>query len=196
MPFMPDLFEPSDTLHSDQAIGPVVLILASGRGERFRASGGQTHKLQARLGHRSVLEHCLEAVRASGLRWHLEDRGHPGMGDSISAAVRATASASGWLILPADLPLVRPESVVKVAAALSGAPVVAPFYEGEKGHPVGFSAQCGDLLKALTGDAGAASVVRHWQALGGVKRLNLDDPGIVTDIDTVDDLARAARRLG
>ena len=61
---------------------PTVLVLASGRGERFRASGGTVHKLQAELQGKPVLQHTLDAVRASGLPWHLEDRGHPGMGDS------------------------------------------------------------------------------------------------------------------
>ena len=36
---------------------PTVLVLASGRGERFAASGGQVHKLQARLGDKTVLQH-------------------------------------------------------------------------------------------------------------------------------------------
>ena len=44
---------------------PVVLVLASGRGERFRASGGTVHKLQALLGERPVLAHTLAAVQAN-----------------------------------------------------------------------------------------------------------------------------------
>ena len=64
---------------------PTVLVLASGRGERFAASGGMVHKLRAALGDKTVLEHTLADVRASGLPWHLEDAGHPGMGDSIAA---------------------------------------------------------------------------------------------------------------
>ncbi|MDB5732286.1 MAG: hypothetical protein JWQ03_2181, partial [Variovorax sp.] len=94
---------------------PVVLVLASGRGERFRASGGTLHKLQAPLAGRAVLERTLDAVRASGLPWHLEDAGHPGMGDSIAAAVRATAEAGGWLVLPGDLPLVRSATLRQLA---------------------------------------------------------------------------------
>ena len=35
---------------------PVVLVLASGRGERFAASGGMVHKLRAALGDKTVLE--------------------------------------------------------------------------------------------------------------------------------------------
>lgn len=42
---------------------PVVLILASGRGDCFIAPGGTTHKLHARLGSKTVLQHTLDAVQ-------------------------------------------------------------------------------------------------------------------------------------
>lgn len=174
---------------------PVVLVLASGRGERFIASGGVGSKLQARLGGRPVLEHTLDAVRASGLQWHLEDAGHDGMGDSIAAAVRATQDASGWLVLPGDLPLVRPQSLQAIAAALADHAVAVPHYKGQRGHPVGFAASCRDALLRLTGAPGAAAVVRA-QPAEAVIHLELDDPGIVTDIDTLADLAAAQRLLG
>ncbi len=67
---------------------PCVLVLAAGRGERFLASGGSTHKLQAMLGPQTVLQTTLAAVQASGLPWHVEYGPHPGMGDSIAAAVK------------------------------------------------------------------------------------------------------------
>jgi len=169
---------------------PVVLILASGRGERFRASGGTTHKLQALLGDRTVLAHTLAAVRDSGLPWHLEAAGHPGMGDSIAAAVRATAQAPGWLILPADLPLVSAATLRRVARALQQHVVVQPAFAGQRGHPVGFASACGPALRALDGPLGAASVLRAHP----VFTLDVDDIGCVTDIDTVADL-EAARRL-
>lgn len=173
---------------------PVVLILASGRGDRYIASGGTTHKLHARLGSKTVLQHTLDAVRSSGLPWHIEDAGHPGMGDSIAAAVRAaqksSPQASGWLVLPGDLPLIQSSTLLAVAHALSGADVVVPYYRGLRGHPVGFSACCGVELRALKGDLGASTVVRTHQHL----ELHIDDVGSVTDIDTVNDL-RAAECL-
>ena len=172
--------------------GPAVVVLASGRGERFRASGGTGSKLQALLAGRTVLEHTLEAVRASGLRWHLEDAGHEGMGDSIAAGVRATTDAGGWLILPGDLPLVRADSLVKVAMAVTaGYGVVLPTHKRQQGHPVGFGPQCRDALLALTGAQGAAPVAKEQKAAGRALEMELDDPGIVTDIDTLADLARA-----
>ena len=169
---------------------PLVLVLASGRGDRFLASGGGTHKLQARLGDKTVLQHTLDAVRESGLAWHLEQAPHPGMGDSIAAAARATPDAGGWLVLPADLPLVRGDTLRAVAGALEQHPVVVPLVRGQRGHPVGFSAACGPALRALAGAQGAACVVRAHPRF----ELPLDDVGCITDIDTLADLL-AARRL-
>ncbi|MES2635470.1 MAG: nucleotidyltransferase family protein [Pseudomonadota bacterium] len=174
---------------------PTVIILASGRGERFIASGGTTSKLKALLAGKPVLEHTLDAVRASGLPWHLEDAGHAGMGDSIAAAVRATPDANGWLILPGDLPLVQPSSLHAVAAALEGDAVVLPQYRSERGHPVGFPAACRTALLQLTGANGAAPVVRAHASVRAPVVLELDDAGIVTDIDTLVDLARAEHML-
>jgi molybdenum cofactor cytidylyltransferase len=174
---------------------PVVLVLASGRGERFVASGGSGSKLRALLGGKPVLERTLDAVRASGLPWHLEDGGHAGMGDSIAAAVGATQDAGGWLVLPGDLPLVRPETLQAVAAALAAHAVVLPRYRGQRGHPVGFAFSCREALLALHGPQGAALVVRAQATVNPVAQLELDDPGIVMDIDTAQDLAEAERLL-
>ena len=175
---------------------PTVLLLASGRGERFRASGGRVHKLQAMLGSQTVLEHSLAAVRASGLPWHLEQAEHPGMGDSIAAAVRATSGANGWLILPADLPLIQSSTLQRVSQALQqlagqSVAVVMPVLQkigGARAHPVGFAATCRSSLLALSGDQGAARLMKSLGAL----ELVVDDIGSVRDIDTVEDLAWAA----
>ncbi|MCZ8253137.1 MAG: nucleotidyltransferase family protein [Hylemonella sp.] len=172
-------------------MNPTVLVLASGRGERFLAAGGGTHKLQALLDGKTVLQHTLDAVRASGLPWHLEEAPHPGMGDSIAAAVRATPHAEGWLILPADLPLVLPETLRRIAAAPDEQTVVRPIYQGRQGHPVRFARTCAEALMALGGKSGAAAVVRRHR----LWTLAVDDPGCVTDIDTPEDLVRARQIL-
>jgi molybdenum cofactor cytidylyltransferase len=170
---------------------PVVLVLASGRGERFLASGGTGHKLQADLGGKAVLARTLDAVRSSGLRWHLEDAGHPGMGDTIAAAVRATRDAPGWMVLPADLPLIQSETLLAIARASMDAAVLVPTYAGQRGHPVRFAAECGGALANLKGNRGAALVVRAQAAM----EMIVNDPGCVQDIDTLADLQRARASL-
>ncbi len=170
---------------------PVVIVLAAGRGERFAASGGATHKLDALLHGKRVLDHVLDAVRESGLPHHVvtADPSRPGMGDSIAAGVRATAAAAGWLVLPGDLPLITAATLQQVARALARHDVVAPVHGGQRGHPVGFGAACGKDLMALSGPQGAATVARGH----AVFELPVDDVGVVTDVDTLQDLEHAAR---
>ena len=60
-----------------------------------------------------------------------------------------------------------------------------------RGHPVGFGHEHGIALQSLRGAEGAAAIVRASKPMV----LNLDDEGIVTDIDTLADLALAERLL-
>lgn len=180
---------------------PTVIVLAAGHGRRFVCSGGAAHKLDALLGGVPVLEHVLRSVAASGLPCHVVRPADgptaetDGMGDSIARGVAATADAGGWLILPGDLPLVRPQSLLAVAQGLAGHPVVLPIWNGRQGHPVGFGKACRAALMALGGDVGAAAIVRAHRQSGTVLALPLGDPGIAMDIDTLDDLAQAEALL-
>lgn len=153
------------------------------------------HKLQALLCGKKVLDWTLDAVRASGLPFYVEDAGHPGMGDSIAAAVRATLRATppaqGWLILPADLPLIQPATLLAVAQALQTAHQIIPMFNSQRGHPVGFSAQYALELSNLKGNRGATQVKPAQTAI----KLIVSDVGCVADIDTLQDLANAQQLL-
>lgn len=172
---------------------PTVLVLASGKGRRYREAGGTTHKLDALLAGKPVLEHTLDAVRASGLAWHLERQPlHGGMGDALAAAVAATWESEGWLVLPADMPLVLPATLRAVALALqAGASAAQPVVGGRPGHPVGFAAHQRESLRALAGDEGARLVLARLRETGQVVALPCDDAGALEDIDTPTDLRRA-----
>ena len=178
-------------------IPPTVLILAAGRSERFRAASGGVDKLEADLGGRRVRDWVLAAVKSSGLPWHVVERSHtahlnlPGMGDSIACGVAATAQAQGWLVLPADLPLVQARTLLQVTRELSKHKVVVPTWHGERGHPVGFAAVCRADLLALSGDSGARAVVQRH----GAHLLPVDDAGCVCDVDTPEALEAARQQM-
>jgi molybdenum cofactor cytidylyltransferase len=175
---------------------PVVIVLAAGRGERFAASGGAVHKLQALLAGKRVMDHVLDAVKASGLPYHVvcADPARPGMGDSIAAGVRATPGANGWLILPADLPLVTGDTLKAIAFAPPRA-VTVPVVQGQRGHPVRFGLECASELLNLQGNQGAAQLIRARAATDSVAYMELGDVGCITDIDTLDDLQHAEQLL-
>ncbi len=171
---------------------PTVIILASGRGERFLASGGQGNKLTAVLGDKTVLQWTMDAVRATGLPWYLQDAGHAGMGDSIAAAVGATPASQGWLILPADLPMILPKTIQAVADALmQGAQVAYPVCAGQRGHPVGFAAAARVDLLDLKGKCGAAGILSARSAI----KIIVNDAGSVCDVDTLDQLQAMQQAL-
>jgi molybdenum cofactor cytidylyltransferase len=110
-----------------------------------------------------------------------------GMGVSLAAGVRAAADANGWVVALADMPYVRPETIRVIAKALSeGATIAAPAYRGERGHPVGFARRFLDDLTELRGDAGAREILKahpDWVTL-----YEVDDPGVLRDIDEPSDL--------
>ena len=113
------------------------------------------------------------------------------MGDSIAAGVSQHASATGWLVLPADMPLVKPASLRAVADALDQQPIAFAQHRGRRGHPVGFAAELFFELVMLKGDEGARRLLARYPTAA----VELDDPGVLFDIDTVDDLAAAQRRI-
>ena len=171
---------------------PVEIVLAAGRGERFAASGGAVHKLQALLAGKPVIDHVLDAVKASGLPYHVvsADPARLGMGDSIAAGVRATPGANGWLILPADLPLITSDTLRRIAFA-SPCAVTVPVFNGQRGHPVRFGHECVQELFNLQGNQGAFQMIRARAATDSVAFMAVDDVGCITDVDTLDDLQRA-----
>jgi len=191
---------------------PAVVVLAAGAGSRYR---GTRHKLSEPLGGDSVLVRTLRnaiasemsvvlvisqalAAEAQGLvppedMVVVDTRHHTrwGMGDSIAAGVSIHASATGWLVLPADMPLVRPGSLRAVADALDQQPIAFAQHRGRRGHPVGFGAELFSELVMLKGDEGARRLLARYPTAA----VELDDPGVLFDIDTVDDLALAQRRI-
>ena len=187
-----------------------VIVLAAGKGSRFE---GNDHKLSQRLGTATVLGTTLRNAIASGLEVVVvttepfadlarrsvaardvvvlpqigrDDAAPLGMGYSIAAGVGACADAAGWLILPGDMPLVQPSTLQAVARQLEDHPVAYAQHKGRRGHPVGFATELYSELVRLTGDEGARRLVARYPAFG----LEIDDPGVLVDVDTLADLER------
>lgn len=132
-----------------------------------------------------------ELLLAAGLQVFICGELEREMADSLAAAVRyASAFAEadeGLVIALADMPFIRPATILAVANALtSGASIVVPTYQSQRGHPVGFAAKFRDELERLRGDEGARSILKRYAS--EVYKLACDDPGILADIDTLSDL--------
>jgi len=98
------------------------------------------------------------------------------------AALEGTVEAVAFL--PVDHPRVLPETVAQLREALLGsdAPLAVPVHEGKRGHPALFRRT---LFAELTDPAleGGARTVVHAH-LDAALLVEVDDPGVVTNIDT------------
>lgn len=187
----------------------VAVLLAAGAGTRF-GGGKLVHPLEDGV---PIAAHAARNLVAAGLDviavvrpgdfpledvlaqegcevTHSPDSVH-GMGHTLAHGVSQMREAGGWIVALADMPRLSPQTIQAVAEALAGgALIVAPFYQGQRGHPVGFGSRLRDELTQLRGDEGARAVVQRHAA--DVRRLDVDDPGVLVDIDRRSDLDRIA----
>jgi molybdenum cofactor cytidylyltransferase len=103
-----------------------------------------------------------------------------GMTTSLQCGLRALPpAAAGILFTLVDHPAIAPNTV---DALLSGvAPVRVPRYQGRRGHPIYFSRAIVPEFLALPDTGAARDVVRAHA--NETEFLDLDDPGIIADID-------------
>jgi molybdenum cofactor cytidylyltransferase len=109
-----------------------------------------------------------------------------GMGYSIAAAVAHIADCSAVVIALADMPLVSPATFTALAKAARPDRIVVPFFEDQRGNPVVIGSDFFAKLAELKGDRGARQLMQQHPEL--VVRLDVDDPGVLRDIDTPEEL--------
>lgn len=189
----------------------VGILLAAGAGARF---GGA--KLLAPLHGRPLVLHALDALRPAvteiiavvrpgdedlaavlaqaGARVAVCDDACQGMGHSLACGARQVPGGCDVLVALGDMPAVRSATIGRVRAALAdGASIAVPCHDGQRGHPVGFSSRLVPDLQSLTGDHGARRVLLENAA--SVQEIEVDDPGVLLDVDTRGALRRALQAV-
>ncbi len=116
------------------------------------------------------------------------DGSSDGMGASLAFAARHVPNWRAALVCLADMPNIQTDSYSQILTASSRDKIVLPTYEGKRGHPVAFGADFFDELRALHGDQGARDLLTKHS--GQITTLQLNDSGILFDIDTPTDLQR------
>ncbi|QDH67175.1 NTP transferase domain-containing protein [Pseudomonas azotoformans] len=181
------------------------IVLAAGRGSRFRAEAGadQDKLLADCVGRDGVMRPVIEQVLVNlpdslVARWLVTtpDRTEvirlaqaygcqvlllqsAGMGESIAAAVAASASADGWLVVLGDMPFIQSSSIERVIDVLEEDGISVPVHAGDYGHPVAFGRAFGPDLMALTGDRGGKPLF----ARARVREVQVEDAGVLWDVD-------------
>lgn len=188
----------------------VAIILAAGRSERIGRTKallpcGDTHFLGTILDTlaasrvddvRVVIGRDADEIRkAAGVpqaKLLVNPDPDSGMLSSVQCGIRSLPRGTrGFLIWPVDHPLVKAETIDRLVEGLfRGSPsIVLPLHQDRRGHPVLFSAELAMELMEAPASEGARSVV-HAHDDDRVE-LPVDDPGVITDIDTPEAYAAA-----
>jgi molybdenum cofactor cytidylyltransferase len=188
------------------------VVLAAGRSARM----GMTKQL-LRVGGQTMLERTLENVRASrvdevalvlgasadeirraipaslleGVRVVVNEDYASGMASSLRVGLSAVSpDADAALIALGDQPLVRPETMNEIVERYRGsdAEIVVPHYQGSRGNPVLLGRSVFAEAMALEGDVGCRAIFA--QHTDGMLRVDVNDPGILADVDNREDYER------
>lgn len=188
------------------------IVLAAGKGERM----GRPKALVDFEG-KSFLEHALASLKSAGadpiavvLDPASEDfaaakklatdagavvvenpKPERGMLSSVKHGLTALSGATHAALLPVDVPGIKASTLEALFLHARQAPdrMIVPVFEGRRGHPGVFPAsKFGDLMGAPESE-GARAVLHQFPQL--VIEAKIDDPAVVRDLDTPDDLPKA-----
>ncbi len=188
----------------------VALIMAAGRARRFgsdkrlaRLSSGETLLAATLAGTRYAFtarflvigrhdEPGRRLAAAAGVDSLVAPHAGRGLGfsiaDGVAELLRRDLDAEALAVVLGDMPRVAAATYADLVDAAHPERIVRPGYRRQPGHPVLFGRDFWPALSRLAHPAGARElIVANRQAL---HPLELDDPGILLDVDRPGDLAR------
>ena len=185
------------------------IILAAGSSRRF----GQDKRMHRLPGGRRLLEETIrqamlnvqrllvvlraeddignqvsELVNEPSLRFYRAPDSSGGMGSSLANAIGQIDDWQAVLILLGDMPYIRQTTFASILAAYrpGSRAIIVPVTNDIQGHPVLFDRCYFPDLADLHGDHGARQILAAHSEQ--VIHIEVDDPGILTDIDLPEDI--------
>lgn len=184
----------------------VAIVPAAGKGERF---GGA--KLLADVRGEPLLNHTIRCLLDGGVGRvvvvvppvsammvplladaRVKTAVNPDPDRGMFSSIQAGASGAVGdllLILPGDMPFVRPATVTALLeAAQETGLAVSPRHQGRRGHPLALPGR----LRAAILAAKATMTLSDVLAADGIARIEIDvdDPGILKDVDEPGDIGQ------
>lgn len=141
----------------------------------------------------SSAEEIMKEVFLGGVRVVHNSVYNRGLSSSIKLGLSQVAiETRAALMLLSDQPLVLPSTLTRLIEEYrrSGPQAAIPMYQGHPGNPVLLDRSLFDKARQLKGDEGFRSILRDLQ---NVSRIEVDDPGILLDVDTPEDLESCQR---
>ena len=191
---------------------PAGIVLAAGRSSRMGRA-----KATVEAAGRTFLERAIAALQACsstlvvlapgdavvaaaatrlGARAVVNPEPERGMLSSIAVGLRAAESAWAF-VLPVDCPAVRPDTVALLAASRRGTrkcAAVVPDFAGRGGHPILLGPEVAAAAARAVAGGQHISLERLLEGVP-VVRVPVQDPGVLDNVNSPEDLALLLRRL-
>lgn len=151
------------------------------------------HRVFIVLGHDAdKIEHSLnQQFNPSKFNIIINNNYIKGQSSSINAGIsNLPDTIDSAMFLLGDQPLVTSEIINRLIRAHREADrlITLPLFKGRRGNPVIVSKNLFAELKKITGDTGARILFEKYASQ--IQKVDMDDHGVVLDIDTPDDYNR------
>ncbi|MFR0716093.1 nucleotidyltransferase family protein [Pseudomonas putida] len=182
------------------------LVLAAGQGKRFGSDKRQAHLPGGQTVLSATLALALEHFDVVTLVLRPDDdhqamnidprvrvirarQANVGLSASLAAGIAALqdSSAQAAAVLLGDMPWIAQATLRSLCARAHAERIVMPVYQGQRGHPVIFGRAFWAALEQVKGDEGGRQVIQANAP--ACIRVEVDDPGVLLDIDTPADLS-------
>ena len=180
------------------------IVLAAGFSSRFGSS-----KLLAHLSNgKSIFQQTVERIAevfpdrlvvtrpemaaqlqslAQGTSILSFEHAEQGMGATLAFAAQQIDDWDGCLVCLGDMPFIETSTYRRIADNITADSIVTPTFNSKMGNPAAFGKNFFTDLGALTGDTGGRKLTSIYPQ--AVRELQVSDPGILQDIDTLEELA-------
>jgi molybdenum cofactor cytidylyltransferase len=138
-------------------------------------------------------DQILKAVSTDGIKVVVNGAYEEGMSSSLRAGIGAVhPQTQAALIVLADQPFVRPSTLDRLIEHHHRfkPQVVIPTYKGFRGNPVLLDRSLFPEMAEIKGDVGCRAI--FGRLTGSIAKLEIDDPGILLDVDTREDVEKLA----
>jgi len=138
-----------------------------------------------------------ERARRRGASVVVNPRPEQDMIESVRLGISAltellTEPLDAVMLWPGDHPAVAPSTLEALLAAADRTRVILPRHEGRRGHPAVIGS---DLLAEIAAIPPGEGLRHLWRRRSeAVRELDVDDPGILIDLDTPADYERSKPR--
>lgn len=188
------------------------IVLAAGQGSRFAAAEpGGLFKLLTLIDSEPMLRRTVNSLLEGGadrcvvvvspdseaavqsalnglpVTLTVNPKPRRGMFSSIQCGVAHLRAVDWGVLLPGDMPYVRPETIATVlAAAIRSGRSACASHDGRRGHPLVVSTALRDLILQAPSD----DTLKAVRSRDGCVEIDVPDPGIHHDVDRPGDLLR------